>query len=66
MIATDGKYRTPISVVAPIDPAGHTSLVLPAGAKTATSIFVDEDGTAYQASYVEGANTSYLTVIDGG
>ncbi len=66
VIATDGKYRTPISVVAPIDPAGPTSLVLPAGAKPATSIFVDEDGTAYQASYVEGANTSYLTVIDGG
>jgi hypothetical protein len=63
VIATDGTYRTPVTVVAPIDPDAGDSIVLPAGAAPAASLIIGADGTAYQRSYNQAANASYLTVV---
>ncbi len=63
VIVSDGEYRIPVIVSAPVDPDPGTAIELPAGATPRGAMIIGGDGTAYQMSYNESANTSYLTVI---
>ncbi|MFN8070459.1 MAG: Ig-like domain-containing protein [Mycobacterium sp.] len=63
ILASDGEFQTPVAVSAPISPYRGTTIVLPTGAVPSGSVVIGKDGTAYQVSYNEAADQTYITLI---